>query len=348
MTAKTQSIAVGKIRLEKTIRFAIALVIYLTFALSLYSPHFRSFERTDYLIILNGILASSGCYLLSSRWISSFWAKLFAGCLYGFGPFMIGLVKFHPAVGMLAGLIPWAFLPAAFCPIKRWKFLPWLLSVIPFLMIVTFFNLAALLGFFPASIQCRLQASDLILLFAPVVASDTNSILVGFYHVPVAPLVIGISMLLISRRRGIMIMFMLGLVGAVVPSMINVSPLLWLTIPSLCLAVLVGEGTQGLARAGFTDRRWVFLSMVIMGLLAMSALFFATTYFQEFAGLGDKYAKALAQAAKMYLVGAIAVAVILFMVRAKIRLCWLRLAILCSAMGIDIYINSQLLVDKTL
>jgi len=348
MTVKIQSSAVGKIWLKKIIRLAIALVIYLTFAFSLYSPHFRSFERTDYLIVFNGILASSGCYILSSRWISSFWAKLFTGSLYGFGPFMIGLVKFHPAVGMLAGLIPWAFLPAAFCPIKRWKFLPWLLSVIPFLMIVTFFNLAAWLGFFPASIQYRLQASDLISLFAPVVASNTDSILMGFYHVPVGALVIGVSMLLISRRWGIMIIFILGLIGAVVPSIINISPLLWLTIPSLCLAVLVGEGIQGLARAGFSDRRWVFLTMVIMGLLAMSALFFATTYFQEFAGLGDKYAKALVQAAKMYILGAVSVTIIFFMIRARVRLYWLRLAVLCSAMAIDIYLSSQLLVDKTL
>ncbi|MHC4187036.1 MAG: hypothetical protein ACYSRQ_02480 [Planctomycetota bacterium] len=275
-------------------------------------------------------------------------AKLFAGAIYGFGPFIIGLLKFHPIAGSLAAVIPWCFLPAAFCAKKNWKFLQWPLSAIPFLAIIIFFNLTTHLALFPASIQSKLHARDLISLFAPLVWAEQGSILLGFYHVPVSVLVMGISMLLISRRFGIMIIFVLGLVGGFCPSILNVSPVLWLTIPVLCFSVLAGEGIQGVASASYSDRKWVFLTTIIMGLLSICALAFATKYFQEFAGLGEKYALLFVVTAKMYIVGAVALSIIFFMIRGKIRLYWLRFAILCSAIAVDFYLSSQILVDKTL
>jgi hypothetical protein len=348
MSGKNFSVIVKKIWIQKAIRFTAALIIYAIFALSLYCPHFRCFERNDYLILVNIILASCGCYILSSRWIGSFWSKLFAGIIYGFGPFMIGLLKFHPTAGFLAGIIPWSFLPAAFCPTGKWKFMQWFLSIIPFLVIIIFFNSTAHLGLFPATIQCRLHSTDLISLFAPLVSAERSLTLLGFYHVPVAALVMGISMLLISQRFGIMIIFVLGLIASFFPSFMNISPVLWLTIPVLCLAVLVGEGIKALASASYADRKWVFLTAMVMCLLSMVSLVFATQYFQEFAGLGDKYARGFVDTAKMYILGLIAVSTLFFIIRAKLRLYWLRLAILCSAMAIDIYLSSQILVDKTL
>jgi hypothetical protein len=342
------SIGSHKIWTKKTGRFILAVVIYGIFAFSLYYPHFKCFDKVDYLILINGVIASSGCYILSSRWIGSFLAKLFAGAIYGFGPFIIGLLKFHPIAGSLAAVIPWSFLPAAFCVKKNCKFLQWPLSAIPFLAIIIFFNLTAHLALFPASIQARLHARDMISLFAPLVWTEQCSTLLGFYHVPVSVLVMGIFMLLISRRFGIMIVFFLGLIAAFCPSLLNVSPALWLSIPVLCFSVLVGEGIQGVAGASYADRKWVFLTSIIMGLLSIAALAFATRYFQEFAGYGDKYALLFVATAKMYIVGAVALSIIFFMIRGRIRLHWLRLTILCSAMAVDFYLSSQILVDKML
>ncbi|MHC4131535.1 MAG: hypothetical protein ACYSSP_04320 [Planctomycetota bacterium] len=189
---------------------------------------------------------------------------------------------------------------------------------------------------------------DLISVFAPLVGVEQNSTLLGFYHVPVGALVMGISMLIISRRFGIMIILILGLIPAFCSSLMNISPVLWLTIPVLCCSVLIGEGIRGLAAASYTDRKWIFITGMIMILLSMAALVFATRYFQEFAGFGDKYAMLFVDTARMYILGAAAVSILFFMIRAKVRLYWLRLAILCSAMSVDIYLSSQMLVDKTL
>ncbi|MHC4265079.1 MAG: diguanylate cyclase [Planctomycetota bacterium] len=348
MTHTTISREISKTWAKKIIRLTLAVIVYSIFAFSLYCPHFKCFEKVDYLILINGVIASGGCYILSSRWIGSFWAKLFAGAVYGFSPFMIGMSKFHPIAGSLVAVIPWLFLPAAFLPKKKWKFLQWPLSAIPFLAIIVFFNLTAHLSLFPASVQSKLHMGDLISLFAPLVCAGRGSTLLGFYHVPVAALVMGIAMLLMSRRFGIIIIFAVGLVPAFCPSFMNVCPVLWLSIPVLCLSVLVGEGIRGLASAGYADRRWVFLTVIIMGLLSIAALAFATNYFQEFASMADRYARLLVDTARMYILGTIAISIVFFLIRGKVRLYWLRLTILCSAMAIDIYLSSQMLVDKTL
>jgi hypothetical protein len=348
MADTSNSISIGKVWFGKIIRLVLAVIIYTFFGVLLYCPHFRCFEKIDYLVLVNLLLASSGCYILSSRWIGSFWAKLFSGILYGFGPFMLGLSKFHSTAGFLAAAIPWAFLPAAFCYKKKWKFLQWPLSAIPFVGIIAFFNLTAHLGLFPASIQCRLQTKDLISLFAPLVYAGKCSTLLGFYHVPVAALIMGISMLIVGRRFGIMIIFLTGLIPAFCPSIINVSPILWLSIPILCCAVMVGEGIQGLSGASYADRKWVFFSALIMGVLSLFALLLATQYFQGFAGMGDKHASLFLETARMYILGMVAVTISFLIARGKVRLYWLRLVILCSAMAIDIYFSSQILVDKVI
>ena len=50
----------------------------------------------------------------------------------------------------------------------------------------------------------------------------------------------------------------------------------------------------------------------------------------------------------MYIFGAIAVAIIFFMARAKLRIAALRWIILCSAMAVDIFLGARFIVDKIL
>jgi arginine exporter protein ArgO len=103
---------------------------------------------------------------------------------------------------------------------------------------------------------------------------------------------------------------------------------------------------QGLASAGFADRKWVLMDTVIMAVLSVVTLLLAIEYFQIFAGLGTSYAKLFAETAKMYILGAIAVAILYFMSRAKLRIRWLRQVILCSAMAVDIFFGARFIVDK--
>ena len=280
--------------------------------------------------------------------MSGFGESFFAGANYGFGPFKLGLAKFHPTAGLLAAAIPWLFCPAAFGPKNRWQWLRVPLALLPFLAIVLFFKASAHYRLFPASTQAKLHLADLTGLLAPLVMSGRSTILIGFYHIPIAALVMGFSMLLVARRFGVIVIFAIGTILAFCESFFEVSPFIWLAIPVLCCSVLIGGGMQGLASAGFADRGWVLATAAIMGTLAIVTLLLATKYFQTFLGLGAGYAKLFVEAGKMYILGTIAVAIIFFMERAKLRMLRLRELFLCAAMALDIFLGARFIIDKIL
>ncbi|MHC4572090.1 MAG: hypothetical protein ACYS0C_08445 [Planctomycetota bacterium] len=327
-------------------KFVAAAVIYAGFAVYLYQPYFKLFHKLQYLIVANVCLASLGCFVLSRRWVGSFWGSFFAGAVYGFGPFLLGLARFHPTAGLLAAGIPWLFCPAAFGSKARWQWLGIPLSALPFLAIVLFFQVTAHYRLFAIPIQAELHLADLAGLFAPLIMVNRSVTVIGFYRVPIAPLMIGFSMLLAARRFGVLVIFGIGTVLAFSGCLFNISPIIWLAIPVLCCSVLVGVGTQGLVCASFADRKWVLVSSVVMLSFALVALLLATKYFQVFGGLGDEYAGLLAGTAKMYVLGAIVAAVIFFITRARLRIHWLRLAVLCLAMAVDVFLGARFIVDK--
>lgn len=328
--------------------FTLAVVIYGGLAIYLYSPYLVKFRLPQYLLVVNVCLASLGCFVLSRRWVSSFAGSFFAGAIYGFGPFILGLAKFHPTAGFLAAVIPWLFCPAAFIGKNRWRLAALPLSALPFLAILLFFRVSAHYGLFAVPIRTRLRLADLLGLFAPLVAANRNLVPLGFCHVPVALLLMGFAMLFAARRVGIMVILCLGTVLAFRNSLFGVSPILWLSIPAVCCSVLVGVGLQGLTSAGFADRKWVLLVSIILGTFAIAALLLATKYFQIFLGLAAGYARLFTQTGKMYILGAVAAGIIFFIIRAKLRLTVIRLIILSAAMAIDIFFSARFIVDKIL
>jgi len=327
-----------------------AASIYIAFAVYLYQPYSKGFNalRLRDLFVVNVCLASLGCYVLSLRWVSAFAGSFFAGAVYGFGPFTLGLAKFHPTAGFLAATIPWLFCPAAFSCKARWRWLRVPLSALPFLAILLFFQVSTHYRLFPVPTQAKLHLTDLAGLLAPLVMAKRGMTLVGFYHIPIAALIMGFSMLLAARRFGVMTIFCLGTILAFCDSFLDVSPIIWLTVAVLCCSVLAGAGMQGLICAGFADRRWVLAAAVIMGILAIVTLLLATKYFQVFAGLGSGYAKLFTETAKMYILGMVAVAILFFMIRAKLRIAALRQILLSSAMAVDIILGARFIVDKIL
>lgn len=322
--------------------------IYVAFAVYLYQPHFENFRPLHYLLVANASLASLGCYVLSRRWVSAHTSSFFAGAIYGFGPFTLGLAKYHPTAGLLAASIPWLFCPAAFGPKGRWRWVNRPLATLPFLAILLFFQVSAKYRLFAVPIRAKLHPADLAGLLAPLVMAERNATLVGFYHVPVAALIMGCAMLVAARRLGVIAIFALGTALAFCDSLFGVSPLMWLSIPALCCSVLIGAGVQGLASAGYADRKWVLLAATIMAALSIVTLLLATKYFQVFAGLGTKYAKLLVETAKMHILGSVAAIIIFFFARAKLRLRWLRWIILSSAMAVDIFLGARFIVDRIL
>jgi arginine exporter protein ArgO len=332
------------------IGFLVAAIIYVTFAVYLYQPYFKGFNalRLRDLFVVNIILASLGCYVLSRRWVAGFGESFFAGAIYGFGPFILGLAKYHPTIGLLTAAIPWLFCPAAFGPKGRWQWIRIPLAVLPFLAIALFFQASTHYRLFPVSTQARLHLADLYGLLAPLVMAGRNTNLIGFYHIPIAALIIGFSMLLAARRFGIMLIFAVGTILSFCDSFFGISPIIWFAISMLCCSVLMGAGMQGLACAGFADRGWILAAAAIMCTLAIVTLLLATKYFQTFLGLGAGYAKLFTEAGKMYVLGAIVAAIIFFMIRAKLRMRQLRQVVLCAAMALDIFLGARFIIDKIL
>ncbi|MGA1980363.1 MAG: hypothetical protein ABSG99_07380 [Sedimentisphaerales bacterium] len=322
-----------------------AAVVYIGFAVYLYQPHFKTFNKLQYLILINVCLASLGCFALSRRWVSSLLGSLFAGAIYGFGPFALGLAGYHPTAGFLAATMPWLFLPAAFGPKGKWQWLRVPLSALPFLAILLFFQVFSRYRLFAVPMQNRLHLADLIGLAAPLVAAQQDITLVGFYHVPIAALVMGFSMLFAARRFSVLIIFCLGAILATCRPLLGVSPIIWLSFSVLCCSIIIGAGLQGFCSAGLADRRWILLSMAFMAGLSIVTLLKATKYFQVFAGFGDRYANLFLADAKMYIAGTVAIAIIFFIARAKLRLTWLRWVVLGSATAADIFFGARFVVD---
>jgi hypothetical protein len=320
----------------------------MVFAGHLYWPYLSKFDRWQYLLVMNVCLASLGCYVLSRRWVAGFAESFFAGAIYGFGPFILGLAKFHPTAGLLAAAIPWLFCPAAFGFKEKWRWLRIPFVILPFLVIVVFFQASTHYRLFPVSTQARLNTAGLTGLFAPLITAKQNLTLIGFYHIPIAVLVIGFCMMLAARRYSVILIIIVGIVLSCCGSFCEVSPVIWLAIPVLCCSVLIGEGMQGFVSAGFNDRLWILVTVAVMAALSIVTLLLATKYFQTFLGLGAGYAKLFTEAGKMYLLGAIVAAIIFFMIRAKLRMQLLRRLVLCAAMAVDIFIGARYIVDRIL
>jgi hypothetical protein len=278
--------------------------------------------------------------------VESFFGSFFAGAVYGFGPFSLGLACYHPIAGLLTASIPWLFLPVVFGPKGRWRWLRLVLCTLPFLAIVFFSQAAVYFRLFVIPVQVRLSLADLSGLLAPLVAAERNTTLIGFYHVPIAALIMGFSMLLAARRFAVLAILCVGAALAFCPPFLDVSPIVWLALAILCCSVIIGEGMHGLILAGHADRKWVLVTAVIMGVCSIVTLLLATKYFEFFAGLGTKYAKLLVAAATMYILGTVAVAILYFMTRIKLRINWLRMIILCAAMAIDLFLGARFIVDK--
>jgi len=337
--------------LQSTTRLVTAAAIYVAFAAYLYQPYWGNLQRWEYLFPVNAFLAAAGCYVLSRRWVSSFAGSFFAGAVYGFGPFTLGLAKFHPTAGFLAAAIPWLFCPVTFSPKTKCRWLSIPLSLLPFLAIVLFFQVSMHCRLFVVPAQAKLHLSDLLGLLAPLVGAMRGLTLVGFYHIPLAPLIMGFSMLLAARRIGVMTILTVPVVLSFCNPLLNVSPIIWLTIAVLCCSVLIGAGTQGLISAGFADRKWALSIAGICGALAIATLLLATKYFQTFLALGAGYARVFTDTGKMYALGAITILVVFFLVRAKLpaeRRIPIRPVLLCIAMATDIFLGARFIVDRML
>ena len=336
-------------RLKLTWKFVVAASIYIGLATYLYEPYLRHLDTWEYLWPISVCVASIGCYILSRRWVAGFAGSFFAGLIYGFGPYMLGIARFHPVTGLLVAAVPWLFCPAAFGSRDGLKWLGVIFTAIPFIAIVLFFQITAALRIFPASTQAKLHINELYGILAPLVATKRDATLIGFYHVPIAALVMGGAMLTAARRYGVMAIIASSIILTLCHSLnssLQVSPLIWLSISILCFSVIIGAGFEGLASTAFADRKWILAGSIILGSLAIVTLLFATHYFQAFLSLADGYAKLFTAEAEMYILGAVVLAICFFMTYGKLRLHAVRQIIISVAFALDIFVGAAFIIDK--
>jgi len=333
-----------------------AAALYTAFAIYLYQPQFGQFAGWQWLWPLNACLAAFGAHVLSRRWVAGFTGSLLAGLVYGFGPFLLGLAKVHASAGLLAACVPWLFVPAAALEKRLGKAVSTLLLLAPFAAIVLFFYFSARQRLFAAPLHADVRPTDLAGFIAPLALITRNTALLGLYHVPMAALVLGLAMMWKARRYSFFVILLAGFVLAFSKSFLHarqiewlgVSPILWLSVPMTWCAVLAGIGLQGLIQAGYSDRKWILAAVITLGVLAIVALLLAAKCFQVFLGLGDGYARLFVEAAKIYLLGAVATGIIFLITHMKLRLHWLRWAILVTALGLDIFLGARYIVDRVL
>jgi hypothetical protein len=336
---------------NKYAMFIAATLVYFGFAVYLYQPYYQTFHGFQNLLVVNLFLAALGCYVLSRRWVSGFIESLSAGAIYGFGPFTLYLAQnqYHPTAGLLAASIPWLFCPAVFGPKGRWKWLNIMLVTLPFLAIILFFQVTVHFRLFAVSTQARLNMYELYSLLAPLVAAKRQTILIGFYHVPIAALIMGFAMMITARRLSILVIFALGIILTFckpLNSIFEISPIIWLTVSVLCCSVLIGIGLQGFVSAGHADRKWILATAIVMGSLAIVTLLLATKCFQIFLGLGFGYARLFTEEAKMYILGAIATASIFFLSYTKLRTHRIREVILLTTIAFDAFLGARYIIDR--
>ena len=350
---------------RSAIPWLLAALLYAVFTAYLYWPHFNRLTGWEWLLPVSAWVAAFGGYILSRRWVAGFTGSLLVGLVYGFGPFLLGLAKFHPASSLLAAAVPWLFVPAAvsrasrprsegMMPSTRGKWLRLPLWLLPFVVIALFFYLSAGRRLFAAPLQANVRPLDLAGFVAPLALLGRSTAVVGVYHVPIAALVLGLAMVWKAHRYGILLLAAAGLVLAFSRSFLNagsiawlgVSPILWLSIPMLWCAVLCGIGLQGLIEAGSADKGWILTATILLGILAIVALLLAAGGFQAFPGLRDSDGRLFLRTAELYLVGAGATGFVYLLTRQNQRLHWLRWAILCTALGMDVFLGATYVADK--
>jgi len=330
-----------------------ASALYTVFAYYLYQHHLADFRLVDYLLPVNAVIAASGCFILSSRWVNTAVARMLAGAIYGFGPFFLSFSCYHPSAQTLIAVLPWLLCPAALWPLlkpagitsiaprtkagklfcKTSRLLLWLL---PFIAIPLFFILAGRYGLFPVPKTARLHAANLAGLLTPF-AITPGGFIVGFYHAPAAALVMGLFVFAVARPLKLMAILIAGAALAFCGSVFQVSPVVWAALPILCCSILIGIGAQALAWSTVRDKKWILACVGVMAACTIVSGLLATqkpaVYFYV---------------ACMYCAAMLGQMIIFCIARAKLRLYPVRWLILSTPIALDIFIAAQSLIDTTI
>jgi hypothetical protein len=349
---KTDRLEFGKVVFGGAAGVPAAMIVYSLFAFYLFYFYLGKSGTGCLLLVFNVSAASVGTFLLSRRWTADFSGSFFAGAMYGFGPFMLSLVRFHPSASLLASSMPWLFLPAAFGPAstkRHWHLFRILTSAIPFLAIIIFFQLASHYHFFPVPLGAGVKPVDLTSFIWPLAAAESGGLNpVGLYHFANALLFTGLIMMIKARRYKVMAILAAGIILAFCPPVWQVSPIMWFAIPSVVIAILAGGGLDGLVLAGFSDRKWVLAAAFLSGLFSIAAFWVAMGFAPANPNLPADIKTLFVFSARFHLLTALALAVIFFMLQSRIRLTVVRRLLIAAALILDIFLAARYIVGSAM
>jgi hypothetical protein len=187
-----------------------------------------------------------------------------------------------------------------------------------------------------------MSPTDWISWLAPCLAANRGTILTGVYHVPNAALIVGLAMLVKARRWPVIIVMVAALAMATWPPFALGYPAVWLCLASMWVAVMVGLGVDGLIWAGWPDRRWITIDLMLNAGLAVAGLVtaYALTKQAPASQIED-----LLYVFRMYGIGMAWLGLVLSVILTRERLIGLRQVLAVVAIGLDIVLSARAIVD---
>lgn len=340
-------------------KLVFALVLYLIWAYDLYHAHWSKFSLWQQLYVVNGIVGAAGLWVLSSRWVRGQASCWIAGAVYGLGPYCLYMHRFHPLAGALLASVPWLF-----CPVFHFDSLARRLGFnasqrstrLMLKLWVATLPWGAIVGAFAMMVHSRrfvlpLQLTqsvwgDWASCFAPWALASQGRLVMGVYHVPLALSLMGLMVMLRARRWGPIGCLLLAVLLTLTQGLWQVSPLAWMSVFWVFVAVLCGVGADTLVTAGRSDLRWIVWAPVLQVTLAVLLLFAAGKYFQVL--FGDGAAKVLLYCSRFYLLGAVSLGGLAVIVARRLRWRAIRWALILLPVGVDLFFSGRFLVDRFL
>jgi len=325
-------------RLSSAVSFPPAVIIYIIFAAWLFYPHLQQLSAIKRLFPVEAVIAAAGAFVLSRRWVLSFFASLIGGAIFGFGVFACSFFCYHPFAGLVYAILPWTFVPAVFfyqwtnLDSKNTAILSGLLSLLPFLFILLAYEFSSRLYLYPIPANTRLSIQSLLGIVNPTgVKPDIFAL--GFYHVSVAGLIMGFVLLVRTRRIWTIVLIAAAICAAFYRPLLHVPPVMWASVPVLFCSIIIASGLETLILAGAADSKLLLASAVILFLLGLFNVFVPGQ-----SGLSPQFVG-------MYGIAVIAVMIIFFIARANRAWHSVRMFVLYSAALLDILISTKYIID---
>ncbi len=244
-------------------------------AFFLFGPYASTLSSSFRLLYAtNPAIGAFGLYLLSRRWVAGWMPGVLAGLLYGFGPFGLSFMGFHPLTGITFAAVPWLLLPAVYWqrgqqPTVFRFMVRAALCALPFAFIIVFFWTFSQHWIGPLFLlphNTMLSGYDFAGLLLPL-SMTARPVVIGLYHMGLPAALMGLFVYLSVQRITVLIPPVIGLVLGFLEPVFHVSPVIWSALPMVFLSILAGLGLQAFLWSGKTDNKWILIC-ILAGLAA--------------------------------------------------------------------------------